>query len=39
LVGVLSGQVWVFDRGFNYFLSFGFLVGFGCCRCFLAGRV
>jgi hypothetical protein len=27
-VGVLSGLVWVFDRGFISFLGFGFLVGF-----------
>jgi hypothetical protein len=27
-----------FDRGFNCFLGFEFLVGFGCYGCFLAGR-
>jgi hypothetical protein len=38
-VGVHSGQMWVFDRGFYCFFGFGFHVGFGCCGCFLAGRV
>jgi len=37
--GVLSGQVWMFDEGFNCFLGFGFHMGFGCCGCFLAERV
>jgi hypothetical protein len=36
---VLLVQFFVFDGVFNCFLSFGFHVGFGCCWCFLAGRV
>jgi hypothetical protein len=28
-----------FDGGFNWFLGFGFHMGFGCCGCFLVRRV